>query len=82
MWRYREKAEMARQAFEKYAEMPPAVGSTPGEIRGEPGRPDPVRRSVASIAAGNFYATSGSTLPRGTSFVSVPYRSLTNDTRK
>jgi len=54
---------MARQAFEKYAEMPPAVGSTPGEVRGEPGRPDPVRRSVASIAAGNFPATSGFTLP-------------------
>jgi len=54
---------MARQAFEKYAEIPPTVGSTPGEVRGEPGRPDPVRRSVASIAAGNFHATSGFILP-------------------
>jgi len=54
---------MVRQAFEKHAEVPPATGGTPGEVRGKPGRPDPVRRSVASIAAGNFHSTSGFTLP-------------------
>lgn len=54
---------MARQAFEKYAEMSPAAGSTLGEVRGEPRCPNPVPRSVASIAAGNFYATSGFILP-------------------
>ena len=62
---------MAHQAFKKHAKMPPAVGSTPGEVRREPGRPDPIRMSVASIAAGNIYATFGFTLPRGTSFVSA-----------
>ncbi len=36
VWRYREKAEMARQAFEKHAEVPPATGSTPREVHREP----------------------------------------------
>ena len=54
---------MACKTIKKYAEMPIATGSTPGEVCGEPGRPDPVRRSVASIATGDLYATSEFTLP-------------------
>lgn len=53
---------MARQALKKYAAMPPAAESTSGEVREEPERPDPIRRSVISIAAGYLYATSGFTL--------------------
>ncbi len=50
---------MACQALKKHTGLPSETRSTPREVRGEPGRPDPVRRSVASITAGNFFATSG-----------------------
>ena len=62
-WRYRQKAEMACKAFKKYAEMPNAARGTPREVCGEPGRPDPIRRSVASIITGDLYTTSELTLP-------------------
>lgn len=73
---------MARQAIEKYAEVPPATRSTAGGVHGELGRLDPVHRFVVRLAAGNFRSTSESTLPGGTSFLSMPYRSLTYDDRR
>ncbi len=73
---------MAHQAFSKHAEMRPAVGGTPGEIRGEPGCSDPICRSVARIADRDFHPTPGSTLPRGTSFAFMPRRFLTYYRRK
>ena len=54
-----------------------AIGGTPGEIRGQPGRSDPVCRSVARIADRDFHPTPGSTLPRGTSFAFMRCRFLT-----
>ncbi len=68
---------MAHQAFPKHAEMRPAIGGTPGEICGEPGRSDPICRSVARIADRDFHPTPGSTLPRGTSFAFMSCPSLT-----
>ena len=73
---------MARQAIEKYAEVPPATRGTAESVRGELGRLDPVHRFVTCIAAGNFRSTFESTLPGGTSLLSMPYRSLTDDARR
>lgn len=57
-WQYRTKAEIARRAFKKYAEVSSATGGAAGRVREKSGRPDPVRRSVALIAARNLYSNS------------------------
>lgn len=73
---------MAHQAIEKYAEVPPVTRSTAGGVHEELRHLDPIHRFVARLAARNFQLTSESTLSEGTSFLFMPYHSLTYDDRR
>lgn len=57
-WQYHKKTGIACRAFKKQVEVSSATGGTAGQVRENFGRPDPVRRSVARIAARNLYSNS------------------------
>jgi hypothetical protein len=56
---------MARQAFEKQAEVSPTTRGIAEILLGKPGRPSPVRRSMAACADRNVPPTTELTLPGG-----------------